>query len=177
MRLMSAAFIALLPFAVHAAGSEDPTPPATTQTTTTCEAGTIWDEKTQACVKSESLLLDNDTRYKAARELAYAGRPDQALAVLATMTEGDSDRVLTYKGFANRKAGRVDLGMEYYAQALEQNPDNLLARSYMGQGFVQMGEIAEAARQLDEIRKRGGSGTWAEASLAQAVGTGETVNY
>jgi Tfp pilus assembly protein PilF len=93
------------------------------------------------------------------------------------MTEGETDRVLTYMGFAHRKAGRADLGMEHYAHALDVNPDNILARSYLGQMLVEMGEIAAARRQLDEIRTRGGAGTWAEASLARAVGTGETLNY
>ena len=177
MRVYFAAALTLLPLTVFAAGSDDTEPPAPTETTTKCEEAMVWDEKQEKCVKPEDSALNNDQRFRAVRELAYAGRPEEALIVLATMTEGDTDRVLTYKGFAHRKAGRADLGMEHYAHALDVNPDNILARSYLGQMLVEMGEIAAARRQLDEIRARGGAGTWAEASLANAVGTGETLNY
>lgn len=177
MRVFLAVALTLLPFAGLAAGTDDTEPPAPTETTTTCEEAMVWDEKQGKCVKPEDSALNDDQRFRAVRELAYAGRPEEALIVLAAMTEGDTDRVLTYKGFAHRRAGRPDLGMEHYAHALDVNPDNVLARSYLGQMLVEMGEIAAARRQLDEIRTRGGAGTWAEASLASAVGTGETLNY
>ena len=67
--------------------------------------------------------------------------------------------------------------MRHYARALEQDADNLLARSYMGQGLLEQGDFAGAKRQLDEIRTRGGAGSWAEASLAAAIRTGVTYNY
>ena len=177
MRLALAAILVAFPFAAFSAGSDDTAPPTPTETSTTCEKAKVWDEKTKTCVDAQSGSLDDNARFRAVRELAYAGRPEEALIVLAAMTEGDTDRVMTYKGFAHRKAGRIDEGMEYYARALEQNPDNILARSYLGQMLVEMGEIAAARRQLDEIRTRGGAGSWAEVSLAQAVGTGETLSY
>ena len=177
MRLFLAAALTAIPMSALAVGTDDTTPPEPTETTTKCEEAMVWSEEQQKCVKPEDSALNNDVRFRAVRELAYAGRPEEALIVLATMTEGDTDRVLTYKGFAHRKAGRLDLGMEHYAHALDVNPNNIQARSYLGQMLVEMGEIAAARRQLDEIRTRGGAGTWAEASLARAVGTGETVNY
>lgn len=177
MRFMLAAALVAFPFAALAAGSDDTEPPAPTETTTKCKDAMVWDEKKKACVKPEDAALNDDSRFRAVRELAYAGRPEEALTVLATMTEGDTDRVLTYKGFANRKAGRPDIGMAHYAHALDVNPDNILVRSYLGQMLVEMGDISAARRQLDEIRIRGGAGTWAEASLSQAVGTGQTLNY
>lgn len=161
---------------VAAAGSDDE-PPKTTKTTTECEKGKIWDEKTKACVDAQDSRLDDDTRFDAVRELAYAGRPDEALDVLAAMTEGETDRVLTYLGFANRLAGNVDRGMDFYERAIAQNPDNLLARSYMGQAFVKAGEMDLAQAQLDEIVARGGTGSWPERSLRRAISTQETFNY
>ena len=80
-------------------------------------------------------------------------------------------------GSANRKAGRMDEGMKYYQTALAQNPDNILARSYMGQAYVQMGNKQLASAQLDEIVARGGQGTWAEQSLRQAIQTGALFSY
>jgi hypothetical protein len=57
------------------------------------------------------------------------------------------------------------------------NPDNLLARSYMGQALVEQGQVDLALAQLSEIRMRGGRGTWAETSLANAVATSVTYSH
>ncbi len=177
MRLLAALVLAAFPSAALAVGDEQPTPPEPTPTSTQCTKAQVWDEKTKACVDAQSGQLDDDTRFRAARELAWAGQPEAALVVLAAMQEGDSDRVLTYLGFANRKAGRLELGLALYDRALAQNPDNILARSYLGQALVEMNEIDLAAVQLSEIRARGGVGTWAETALATAIRTGDTFGY
>lgn len=177
MRLLPAVVLALAPAVGLAAGTDDTTPPTPTETTGTCTDGKIWDAETKTCVDATDARLDDDTRFRAARELAYDGQLDAALRVLAAMAEGDSDRVLTYKGFANRKAGRIDLGHEYYRQALQKNPDNILARSYMAQGFVEAGDEPAALDQLAEIRARGGAGTWAETALIEALKTGRGFSY
>lgn len=166
-----------LPGAALAAGSSTNSPPTPTETTTKCKKGEIWDDKTKKCVAPQSGALDNDQRFAAVRELAYAGRPREALAVLDTMTEGNTDRVLTYRAFAWRKAGDVAKGMGFYQEALAQNPDNLLARSYMGQAYVEAGNIKLAQVQLDEIVARGGTGGWPETSLRKAIATGEAEAY
>ncbi len=178
MRLViAAAALSLLPFAAFAAGSDDSEPPKETKTSTECTGGKVWDEKTKSCADAKSGQLDNETLYKAVRELAWSGRPEDALIVLSAMTEGDTDRVLTYKGFANRKAGHLEAGLAYYDAALKANPDNLLTRSYLGQAYVEMGEIQLAQAQLDEIRNRGGQGLWAETALESAISTGQTYSY
>jgi Flp pilus assembly protein TadD len=166
-----------VPLPVLAAGSTDSDPPTPTQTSKDCKDAQVWDEKTKKCVDPKEGRLDNDTLYKAVRELAYAGRPEEALTVLSAMTEGDTDRVLTYKGFANRKAGRMQEGLEYYHMALAKNPDNFLTRSYLGQAYVELGQMDAARDQLRAIRTRGGQGTWAEASLSEAIRTGHTFSY
>lgn len=166
-----------MPGLAFAAGTEGGTPPETTETTTKCKASEVWDEKTSKCVDAQSGQLDNDTLFQAARELAYAGRPDDALVVLAAMTEGESDRVLTYMGFANRKAGNLEAGLDYYHAALALNPGNLLTRSYLGQAYVEMNEMELAQAQLDEIVARGGAGGWPEQSLRKAIATGVTYSF
>ena len=167
----------LLPVTAFAAGSGDSTAPGTTATSTRCEAGKIWDQKTRACIDAKSEVFDDDIRFEAVRELAYAGRPDSAALVLAAMAEGDSDRVLTYRGFLARSTGDMAAAMGFYAAALAQNPDNVLARSYMAQGFVAQGRMDAAETELAEIRARGGAGTWAEASLVMAIERGATFRY
>ncbi len=177
MRLTTFALIATLtPAVAFAAGSDSSNPPKTTKTTTECKAGQVFDKKTAKCVDKSSSLLDEDTKYQAVRELAYAGLYDRASGVLDEMDAGES-RVMTYRGFIARKTGDMDAAMEFYAIALEINADNILARSYMGQGLVDAGKTDAAKLQLAEIRQRGGRNTWAEFALKEAIHTGLTSNY
>ena len=67
--------------------------------------------------------------------------------------------------------------MAYYRAALKANPDNLLARSYMGEALAEMGKAELARAELSEIRARGGRGTWAEIALRLAIETGQSRAY
>ena len=121
--------------------------------------------------------MDTDGLYGAVRELAYAGRYQDAQGVLLAMTDQSDDRVLTYWGFTHRKLGNLKLANAFYSQAIARNPNNILARSYMGQGFIEEGMPAQALAQWKEIRARGGAGTWAEESLRSAMETGQGFTY
>ena len=177
MRRLLLAAALMFPAAAFAAGSTDSTPPKPTETTKVCKDGKIWDKKTKSCVNAQESRLDDDTRYAAVRELAYAGKYADALSVLAAMSDQSESRVLTYYGFNHRKAGRTDLGMQYYRAALKTDPDNLLARSYMGQGLVAAGDLEGARAQLAEIEARGGKWDWAGTSLRHAIRSGKTYSY
>ena len=174
---LSIAAVLMSPAGSRAAGSDDSEPPTPTETTTECAKGEVWDEKTKACIKAEDSSLNDDQRFGAVRELAYAGRHDEALAILATMTEGETSRVMTYQGFLLRQTGRIEEGIAAYERAIALNPQNILARSYYGQLLVQMDEMQLARAQLDAIRGAGGQGTWAETALAKAITTGVTYTY
>lgn len=167
----------LTPAIAFAAGTENSTPPKTTQTAAECKAGEVWDKKTKTCLDSQSHLIDDDIRYGAVRELAYDGQYDRALKVLASMSDQSESRVWTYKGFIARKTGDMEKAMEFYAAALSKDADNILARSYMGQGFVTTGDLDAAKIQLTEIRARGGRNSWAEHSLKTAINSGRTFSY
>src|SRR6056297_4113424 len=186
--LLAAALLTALPAALFAAGEETPNPPKKTQTTQDCfserqwdpdikkwvrfsaPVNGVWDAKERKCIRPDrASYMDEDTLYQAVRELAYAGRYDAAETVLAQMPDQTSDKVLTYKGFLNRKLGNLDAAMLFYADALERNPDNLLARSYMGQGYVETGDLDAARVQLAEIETRGGGYSWAGTSLRKAI--------
>lgn len=177
MRMILAAALALAPQLALAVGSDDSEPPKPTATTTECAKGEVWDEKTKACIKAEDQSLNDDQRFGAVRELAYADRLDEAMAMLATMTEGETSRVLTYRGFLLRQTGRVEEGIAAYERAIALDPANILARSYYGQLLVQLDKRQLAQAQLDAIRTAGGTGTWAETALARAIRTGATYTY
>ncbi|MEQ6247651.1 tetratricopeptide repeat protein [Sulfitobacter sp. HNIBRBA3233] len=173
MRLaLSLALFVALPVAGFAGGDETAPPKPAVK----CDSGFVYDEKTKKCVSATNHRLDVDTLYQAVRALSYEGRYADAQAVLAAMPAED-DRTLTYMGFTHRKMGQTDVAMAYYARALDRNPANVLARSYMGQGFVEAGNIAAALDELRAIRAHGGTGTWAEASLRTAIATGQTFNW
>ncbi|MEM8554934.1 MAG: tetratricopeptide repeat protein [Pseudomonadota bacterium] len=160
-----------LPTVALAAGGSAPA--SSTATTTNCTDGQVYDERAQSCVTPQESRLDDDTLYQAAREFAHAGAFGHAQQALAAMSNQTEDRVLTYWGYTHRNLGAWDLGLSYYHAALQQNPDNILARSYLGQAQVQAGDMAGALIQLREIQNRGGADTWAETSLKKALLTGE----
>lgn len=194
--ILGTAIAIALPVTVFAAGSDDNAKPKKTETTQNClnarqwdpdkkayvrfsqPVNGVWDADIRKCVRPDKTsYLDADELYKAVRELAYAGRYQDANTVLDQMPDQTADRVLTYRGFTARKVGDLALANIYYQQAIDANPNNILARSYMGQGKVVEGDKVAAMMQLREIQARGGAGTWAEVSLRTAIESGTTFNY
>ncbi len=180
MRLVLVSAIALQAFAfapvVYAAGGGGSTAPKPTNTTKKCLFGRVYDKDAGRCVKPNKTNFTQDELYDAVRELAYDGQFENAQSILRIMDQ-DDDRVLTYWGFTYRKMGELELANLFYNNAIGTNPDNILARSYMGQGFVAEGRTDLAIEQWREIKARGGEGTWAEASLREAIRTGLTYSY
>jgi len=175
--LIAALFLPTMSLAAGGGGETTTAPPKPTNTTKVCKGEEVWDASRKKCAKPKGASLDDDILYGAVRELAYAGRYEDAQKVLSAMSDQSDDRVLTYLGFTHRKMGNVDLGMQYYRRAIAKNPDNLLARSYMGQGLIEAGETEAALIQLREIQARGGTGQWPETSLRQALVSGVTYRY
>ena len=171
--------ILMAPGLAFAAGSggDGGNEPTSTETTKSCTGTQVWDETKKECVDAQDSQLDSDTLYDAVRELAYAGRYLDAQGVLQAMPDQADDRVLTYWGFTHRRLGNVELANAFYQDAIDRNPNNILARSYMAQGFVEAGRMDEAVAQWREITARGGKGSWAETSLREALRTGVTQNY
>jgi predicted Zn-dependent protease len=175
--LTISACLFLFPVVGHTAGTDTDEAPIPTETTTVCESGQIWDSETKTCVDAQDSHLNDDQRYDAAREFAYAQQYQNALFALKASSDQQSSRVLTYYGFIARKTGKTQAAMTYYKQALVVNPDNILTRSYMGMAFLQIGQRGKAKLQLTEIRSRGGVGTWPEQILASAIVGTETNDY
>lgn len=169
--------LSIAPLAAFAVGFNDDDPPTPTETTTTCTNGQVWDADANSCVEPDKSSLNDTDRMNAVRELAYAGRLSEAERVLNAVTDQDADAVLTYRGFIARKSGQTDAAFAWYERALAVNPDNLLARSYLGQWHVETGNITLARAQLSEIRQRGGRSTWPEVSLRMAIQSGTGYSY
>lgn len=174
--LLALPFALTLSFGAHAAGGNSDTPPKTTRTTTECTDGKIFDEAAKACVDADQQSFNDDDRYDAVRELAYAGEYGRALDVIATADVPGDARFLNYQGFIQRKLGNMDAAMSFYTEALAIDPDYLLARSYMGQGLAATGDLDGARTQLAEIAARGGRETWSYVALKMAL-NGKPSNY
>ena len=128
------------------------------QTTTTCKKGEVWDKKKKKCVVPGQSFLDDDSIYESGRDLALLGRFDEAITILSLAHDKTDPRVLNYLGYAHRKAGRVLVGLGYYQEALRSDPNYTLVREYLGEAHLQLGDVAAARNQLDEIKKRCGTG-------------------
>jgi tetratricopeptide (TPR) repeat protein len=149
--------------------SDETKPPPKTETTTKCADGKVWDKKRKECVDPKKQSFNDDDLYKFAREFAYAGQYDNAIAVLTLARNQNDPRILNYLGYSNRKAGRFEIGMSYYRKALKLDENYILARSYMGQALVEEGDVQGGRVQLVEIRDRGGQDTWAYRALLQSL--------
>ncbi|MEM6462096.1 MAG: tetratricopeptide repeat protein [Pseudomonadota bacterium] len=131
---------------VYAAGGG-----GSTNTSNNCRNGQVWDRQQRKCVPRSS-SVDQESLYEYGRSLADAGKYQEAIDVLM-LASADDKRVLNYLGFANRKLGRVDIGMTYYEKAIEIDPEYTLVREYMGEALLQKGDLTGALEQLAEIRR------------------------
>jgi tetratricopeptide (TPR) repeat protein len=139
-----------------------------------CKKGEVLKKvgNVKKCVKVESGILPDEDLYQQGRLLAKAGQYDWALQVLAASENQNDPRVLNYTGYSNRKAGRLEIGITYYRKALAINPDFVLAREYLGEGYVAAGRIDLAKLELNEIKTRAGTGSEEYQDLSKAITTG-----
>ena len=125
---------------------------------TSCGTGQVWASDPGACVDTKSASLADADLYLAAGELVEAGRYAEALQFLFRIEDRERPQVLNLIGYATRKAGNLEKGIDYYLQALAVDPDYVKARQYLGEGYLLKGDVGRAKEQLDEIGKRcGGS--------------------
>ncbi|MDN2565451.1 tetratricopeptide repeat protein [Aquibium sp. A9E412] len=136
---------------------------------TQCTNGKVWDSRQQKCVDPQDSRLDTETLYAAGRDLARAERYGEAIRVLSLAADRGDPRILNYLGYAHRKQGRVRVGLGYYQEALAIDPDFTLAREYLGEAYLQMGDVAAAERQLGEIAARCGTGCAEHAELERQI--------
>lgn len=64
---------------------------------------------------------------------------------------GPNADVLNYMGFASRKLGRFDDALAYYRAALAIEPAHLGALEYLGELYIQVGDLERAHRQLARL--------------------------
>ncbi|MEO1020063.1 MAG: hypothetical protein AAFY56_20590, partial [Pseudomonadota bacterium] len=70
---------------------------------------------------------------------------------------------------------KVEQGIAFYQKALDANPDYILAREYLGEGYVKLGKMDLAREQLTEIGTRCGTACEEYLLLSQAIDTGKPI--
>ena len=153
-----------MPHAARAAGETD-----TTTTTgnkgveAKCKTGEVWDPEAKTffgkgkCVAAATVDKPKTDKqgmiYDYGRSLAQAGEYERAIDALRLAPDQNDPRVLNYLGFSHRKLGRMDEALGYYHAAIAQNPDFSLVREYLGEAYIQLGQLESAREQLTEIER------------------------
>jgi len=127
------------------------------------------------CTKMKVGVLPDNELYAQGYKLAKLGEYHRAIEILSAVQNHNNPDVLNMLGYSNRKAGRIELGISYYAAALAQRPNFVRAREYLGEGYVAAGRLDLAKAQLAEIAKRAGTGSDEYIDLAKAI-NGQTAN-
>jgi tetratricopeptide (TPR) repeat protein len=134
-----------------------------------CKNGKVWNKKTKKCVDASRGAVDDDSLYAAGHYLAEQGRYGEAITLLSLAADKTDPRILNYLGYSHRKAGRVTVGLGYYQEALRHDPDYTQVREYMGEAYLQQGNVEAAREQLTEIEKRCGKDCEDYADLARQI--------
>lgn len=109
--------------------------------------------------KTTYLLSPNsgstETQYFASVSLINKGEYQAAFNDLAltTAAAGPHPDVTTYMGYTQRKMGNYDLAKNYYAMALAVDPQHKGANEYLGELYVETGEMEKAQVQLAKLEE------------------------
>ena len=136
-----------------------------------CPEGKVRDKKTNTCKDAQRGAVGDDSLYEYGRALALQGRYAEAISVLYLAADKSDPRILNYLGYSHRKSGRVSVGLGYYQEALRQDPNYTQVREYMGEAYLQQGNVEAAREQLSEIERRCGKGCREYTLLAEKIAT------
>ena len=121
--------------------------------TTTCKPGEVYDARQSRCIKQQAGVLPDNELAEYAFALAKAGRYREALDVLNLLKDPNTAIALNYRGYVTRKLGRVDEGIGYYLKSVALDPNYAQVREYLGEAYLQKGEMGRAQAQLQAIRR------------------------
>jgi len=135
--------------------------------TPSCPRGEVYNSHAGKCSRSTSALDDKDL-YRQGRDLALAGRYQEALTALNAVKKPDS-MTLTMIGYATRKLGNYDGGVAYYAKALALDPNNVNTHEYLGEAYAEKGKLDLAKAELVKVSAVCGTTCEQYQDLAKAI--------
>ncbi|MEK7266757.1 MAG: tetratricopeptide repeat protein [Pseudomonadota bacterium] len=110
-------------------------------------------------------------QYMAAVRLINEAKYSDAIADLykAQAIVGPHPDILNYLGYSHRKLGMMEKAQDYYAQALKIDPDHKGANEYLGELYLEIGDIAKAKKQLARLDALCGFGCAEREDLARLI--------
>lgn len=95
------------------------------------------------------------SEYSLAKQALDDGDYDDAINKLAGLHEEDPEDadVLNLLGYGYRKIGNVDEARGYYLQALTIDPEHRGANEYLGELYLETGQLAKAEERLNVLDK------------------------
>ncbi|QLG88763.1 tetratricopeptide repeat protein [Chitinibacter bivalviorum] len=102
----------------------------------------------QSSANQTSQQLIEVERLVKAQQWTAAEAQLKALRVRAS----DQADVWNWSGYVARKSGRLSEAFPYYERALQINPRHLGAHEYLGEAYLQVGDVGHAQAQLDILR-------------------------
>jgi len=109
-------------------------------------------------------------QYIEAQRKVQAMDYDGAIPLLESVLReepGNAD-ALNYLGYSHRKLGDTTKALAYYLQALSNEPEHLGANEYLGELYLEMGNLPKAEERLS-VLQRACSGCMEEAELAEKI--------
>jgi tetratricopeptide (TPR) repeat protein len=103
-----------------------------------------------------------------------AGDFRAAIPLLSAIVQRDPRNAdaLNLMGYSLRKTGQFALALQYYNSALAIAPQNLGANEYLGELYVQMGQIEKARQQLAVLTAACGADCVQTRDLTAAIAKG-----
>lgn len=129
------------------------------------------ENKNKPACKPKHGEVSDDEIYNAGYWMARQGQYVEALATFRRAADQNDPRILTGIGFTTRKLGDVDAALTYYARALQRDPNLVLTRAYLGEAYIQKGNLAAALAELDAIARRCGNACEAYVQLSRNIAT------
>lgn len=127
-----------------------------------------WMDCAEATPAAAGPAVADAEHFYAGYWLAKNGRYEEALGHLMKARVKNA-RVLTYIGFATRKLGRVEEAMGYYREALLKDPQNAIARSYLGEAHLARDDLQSAIAELRRVEQSCGRNCEAFTELAARI--------
>lgn len=101
---------------------------------------------------SDSASMKN-TDYAQATKLIQAGDFAAAVPLLKKVVAADPKNAdaYNYLGYSERKQGHMDAAMAHYMKALSLKPEHRGANEYLGELYLQLGQLDKAKERLDVL--------------------------
>ena len=148
-----------------------------TPKTPTCKVGYVFSKKKKKCVRKRSEIIPDKDLKKQGWKLAYSGKYTAAISLFDLVANKSDPEALNGLGYSHRKTGKLQDGIAYYKLALSINPNYILAREYLGEGYVAAGRINLAKLQLSQIKQRCGVSCKEYVALAKSIATGNPSDW